>query len=45
MKRYERYKDSGVEWIGEIPAGWEVKKLKYIAEARPKPGDLSTDSP
>ena len=24
-------KDSGVEWIGEIPEGWEVKKLKYFA--------------
>lgn len=24
-------KDSGVEWIGEIPEHWEVKKLKYIA--------------
>ena len=30
MERYEKYKDSGVEWIGEIPEGWEVKKLKYI---------------
>ena len=29
MERYERYKDSGVEWIGEIPEEWEVKKLKY----------------
>jgi len=29
-KRYERYKDSGVEWIGEIPEHWEIKKLKYI---------------
>jgi type I restriction enzyme, S subunit len=29
MERYEKYKDSGVEWIGEIPVGWEVKKLKY----------------
>jgi len=26
------YKDSGVEWIGEIPAGWEVRKLKYFLE-------------
>ncbi|TGL28158.1 restriction endonuclease subunit S [Leptospira koniambonensis] len=26
MKRYEKYKDSGVEWIGEIPEGWEVQK-------------------
>ncbi len=35
MERYERYKDSGVEWIEEIPEGWEFKKLKYIAAARP----------
>ena len=35
MERYEKYKDSGVEWIGEIPEGWEVKKLKFIADARP----------
>lgn len=27
-------KDSGVEWIGKIPAHWEVKKLKYILEER-----------
>ena len=25
-------KDSGVEWIGDIPKHWEVKPLKYIAE-------------
>jgi len=31
MERYEKYKDSGVEWIGEIPEGWEVKKIKYLA--------------
>lgn len=24
-------KDSGIDWIGEIPEGWEVRKLKYIA--------------
>jgi len=29
MPRYEGYKDSGVEWIGEIPAHWEVEPLKY----------------
>ncbi len=28
MARYEKYKDSGVEWIGEIPEGWEVGLLK-----------------
>jgi type I restriction enzyme S subunit len=25
-----KMKDSGVEWIGEIPEGWEVMKLKWI---------------
>ena len=30
MERYEKYKDSGVEWIGEIPEGWAVKKVKYL---------------
>lgn len=24
--KYENYKDSGVEWIGKIPSGWEVGK-------------------
>jgi type I restriction enzyme S subunit len=23
-------KDSGVEWLGEVPAHWEVKKFKYL---------------
>jgi type I restriction enzyme S subunit len=27
---YEKYKDSGVEWLGEIPEHWEVKKLKHL---------------
>ena len=24
-------KDSGIEWLGEIPAHWEVKRMKYVA--------------
>ncbi|MBE9249652.1 restriction endonuclease subunit S [Dolichospermum sp. LEGE 00240] len=28
---YDKYKDSGVEWLGEIPNHWEVKRLKNIA--------------
>lgn len=31
-------KDSGVEWIGEIPEHWEVKKLKYILNSKLKYG-------
>ena len=26
-----KMKDSGVEWIGEIPEDWEVLKIKYMA--------------
>lgn len=25
-------KDSGVEWLGEVPEHWEVKKLKYVCD-------------
>ena len=28
--RYERYKDSGVDWLGEIPEGWETTRLNYL---------------
>jgi type I restriction enzyme S subunit len=28
-------KDSGVEWIGKIPAHWEVKKIKYFIDILP----------
>jgi type I restriction enzyme S subunit len=27
--RYESYKDSGVEWLGEVPKHWDVKRLKH----------------
>ena len=33
MQRYDKYKPSGIEWIGEIPEHWEVKKLKYTLSA------------
>lgn len=29
MERYSEYKDSGVQWLGEIPSHWEVVPLKY----------------
>lgn len=28
-----KMKDSGIEWIGKIPEGWDVKRFKYIADA------------
>jgi len=29
MKKYKKYKESGIEWIGEIPEHWNRKKLSY----------------
>lgn len=29
--RYPKYKASGVEWLGEVPEHWEVKRLKHVA--------------
>ena len=38
LKPYEKYKDSGVEWIGEIPGHWENVKIKHIFKERSQKG-------
>src|SRR5690606_12692800 len=30
MQTYDSYKDSGIDWLGEIPSHWELKPNKYI---------------
>lgn len=35
MQTYDKYKDSGVEWIGEIPEHWDIMKLKYSCRKEP----------
>ncbi|MCP5197415.1 MAG: hypothetical protein H6974_11630 [Gammaproteobacteria bacterium] len=30
--RYERYKDSGIEWLGEMPEHWEVVRVRRLFE-------------
>lgn len=43
MKRYEKYKDSGIDWIGEIPEHWNCLKIKRLTNvkrgASPRPID------
>ena len=29
MKKYDNYKDSGIEWLGEIPENWEMWKISH----------------
>lgn len=34
MEKYNEYKDSGVQWLGEIPSHWELLKMKYAFKER-----------
>lgn len=38
MKPYDAYKDSDIEWIGEIPDHWEVKKIKHRCYVKARVG-------
>ena len=40
-KPYRKYKHSGIEWLGEIPEDWEVKRLKYFTKVNPPKSELS----
>ncbi len=35
-KAYDEYKDSEIEWLGDIPKHWKTIKLKYISELTPR---------
>ena len=37
FERYPDYKDSGVEWLGEIPAHWKVEKAKWLFDKQSRP--------
>ena len=37
-------KDSGIEWIGKIPKGWEVKKIKYWASHKAHKTEFNSES-
>lgn len=34
MKRYEKYKPSGVEWLGEVPEEWIISPLKFYFDVQ-----------
>ena len=42
VKRYAAYKESGVEWIGGVPAHWEVKRLKELGKIQNSNVDKKT---
>lgn len=34
LPRYPDYKNSGVEWLGEVPVHWKIKRLKFVASVQ-----------
>ena len=34
-----KMKDSGIEWIGNIPEDWTIKRLKHVLEERKEKND------
>jgi type I restriction enzyme S subunit len=38
---YPAYKDTNVEWLGQIPAHWEVRRLKRVAQINPSKSEVS----
>ena len=42
--RYPAYKDSGVEWLGEVPAHWGLKPIKAVATCNDQALPESTPS-
>ena len=42
-KPYLVYKDSGVEWLGKVPEGWEIKLLGQIGKLQKGNGATKAD--
>ena len=42
--RYEKYRDSGVEWLGKVPAHWRVVRVRWLCEIKKRiVGELGFD--
>ena len=42
MKTYDKYKSSGIDWIGDIPQGWQILLLKYLVSTKITDGPHET---
>ena len=47
MKAYPKYKDIGIDWLGEVPEHWDITNLKYVSDIimgqSPSSNDYSED--
>ncbi len=42
LQRYAEYKDSGVEWLGDVPAHWSMKRLRFVAALNPSKSEIAS---
>ncbi|HBW8876159.1 TPA: restriction endonuclease subunit S [Klebsiella quasipneumoniae subsp. similipneumoniae] len=42
-KAYPEYKDSGVEWLGELPEHWTTLAIKHVAQLNPSKSCISIE--
>ena len=33
---YENTKDSGIEWLGDLPSHWQVQKFRHLFDEMPR---------
>lgn len=45
LPNYPEYKDSGVEWLGEVPNHWNVKRLRFVVQLNPSKGEVASLEP
>lgn len=43
LPRYAEYRDSGIEWLGEVPAHWQLKRIRFAAELNPPKSEIATE--
>ena len=43
--RYPEYKDSGVEWLGEVPGHWELLRVRQVATLNPSKSEVAALPP
>ena len=45
FSRYNRYKSSGIEWLGDVPAHWTVRRLRHAVVLNPSKSEAGHQDP
>ncbi|MCD0418668.1 hypothetical protein LOC51_15735 [Rubrivivax sp. JA1024] len=41
LQRYPEYRESGIEWLGNVPSHWLIKRLRFVVELNPSKSEIS----